>query len=274
MEGEMLKQIVWFLVLSTFLLALPQGVEDAIRHSGIPKKDKPASVIKVLTIYAALLEFGFDHRWRTEFYRNGPIRDGILEGDLIIKGFGDPTLSSDDLPQIAKAIRAKGITKITGHIVIDRTYFRVGTENSSHFDEHPYSPYNAMPDAMMFNERVSIICVNPREDDISKQDADGSYRLINQLQKVNKPCRGRYSWPAVKIDPNSARPSVILKGKISKRCGERKICKVVTKPYLSFYYALKEAAALSWGETFWCTRYCGERQKSCLRDTQGAWCCL
>ncbi len=265
MEGEMLKQIVWVLVLSTFLLALPQGVEDAIRHSGIPKKDisliikeagnsanvvarlnensvrKPASVIKVLTIYAALLEFGFDHRWRTEFYSNGPIRNGVLAGDLIIKGYGDPTLSSDDLPQIVKAIRAKGITKITGHIVIDRSYFRVGTENSSHFDEHPYSPYNAMPDAMMFNERVSIICVNPREDDISKQDADGSYRLINQLQKVNKPCRGRYSWPAVKIDPNSPRPSVILKGKISKRCGERKICKVITKPYLSFYYALKEA---------------------------------
>jgi len=265
MEGEMLKKIVWFLVFSGILFALPHGVEDAIRHSGLPKKDisliikeagnstdtlaklnesavrKPASVIKVLTLYAALLEFGFDHRWRTEFYRNGPIRNGVLEGDLIIKGYGDPTLSSRDLPQIAKALHAKGISKITGHIVIDRSYFRVGAENSSHFDEHPYSPYNAMPDAMMYDERVSIICINPKSGKITKKGADGSYKVIDQLKKVNQPCRGKYSWVGAKVDPASINPKVILRGKISKQCGERKICKVVTKPYLSFYYALKEA---------------------------------
>jgi len=265
MEGKMLKKIVWFLVFSGVLFALPQGVEDAIRHSGLPKKDisliikeagssadtlaklnegtvrKPASVIKALTLYAALLEFGFDHRWRTEFYRNGPIRNGVLEGDLIIKGYGDPTLSSKDLPQIAKAIHAKGISKVAGHIVIDRSFFRVGAENSSHFDEHPYSPYNAMPDAMMYDERVSIICVNPKNGKITKKGADGSYKVVDQLKKVNGPCRGKYSWLGAKVDSASINPKVILVGKISKQCGERKICKVVTKPYLSFYYALKEA---------------------------------
>lgn len=265
MEGEMLKKVILFFLFPGLLLALPQGIEEAISHSGIPKKDisliikesgreggvlaqlhpaaarKPASVIKVLTIYAALLQFGSDYRFKTAFYRNGPIRNGVLEGDLIVKGYGDPTLSSEDLPEIARAIRERGIFRILGHIVIDRSYFRVGNQNSSYFDEYPYSPYNAMPDAMMFNERVSTICVNPRENDIAKKDADKSYQVINRLKKVNKPCRGRYAWPEVKVDPTAPVPKVILAGKISRVCGERKICKVVTRPYLSFYYTLKEA---------------------------------
>ena len=261
----MLKKVLWLVVLSGSLFALPREIDDLIEASGIPKRDisiiikksgseggviaqlhptaarKPASVIKLLTIYAALLQFGSDYRFKTAFYRNGPIRNGVLMGDLIVKGYGDPTLSSKDLPEIARAIHDKGISRILGHIVIDRSYFRVGNQNSSYFDEYPYSPYNAMPDAMMFNERVSTICVNPSENDVSKQDTDKSYRVINRLQKVNKPCRGRYSWPQVKIDPTAPVPKVILAGKISRSCGERKICKVVTRPYLSFYYTFKEA---------------------------------
>ena len=261
----MLKKILWLVVLSGSLFALPREIDDLIEASGIPKRDisiiikatgseggviaqlhptaarKPASVIKLLTIYAALLQFGSDYRFKTAFYRNGPIRNGVLMGDLIVKGYGDPTLSSKDLPEIAKVIRDKGVSRILGDIVIDRSYFRVGNQNSSYFDEYPYSPYNAMPDAMMFNERVSTICVNPRENDVAKQDTDRSYRVINRLQKVNKPCRGRYSWPQVKIDPTAPIPKVILVGEISRSCGERKICKVVTRPYLSFYYAFREA---------------------------------
>ena len=201
----------------------------------------PASVIKVLTTYASLLKLGFDYRFPTKFYTRGYVRNGILYGDIIVKGFGDPTLSSKDLKKIAKNIRMRGIGKITGHIVIDRSYFRVGTKDSSGFDEHPYSPYNAMPDAMMFNERVSTICVTPGKNIVSKKSPDGSYRVVNHLKRVNKPCRGRYSWPGVKIDKTQTTPSVVLRGSISQRCGTRNICKVITKPYRSFYYAFKEA---------------------------------
>jgi len=245
--------------------ALPPGVEKAIKHSGIPKNDlsiyikeagsggrviaslndsvtrTPASVIKVLTTYAAVLELGFSYRWPTQFYTTGYVKNGVLHGDLIVKGFGDPTLDWEDVEQIATQIRQKGIRTITGNIVIDRSYFKVGTQNSSRFDEHPHSPYNAMPDAMMFNERISTICVTPNQNSVTKKYPDNSYIIHNQLQRVNKPCKGRYSWPQVKVDDSKAVPEVWLKGKISNRCGNRNICKVVTKPYKSFYYALKDA---------------------------------
>ena len=252
------------MILSLWLVALPQAINEQIHKSGISKKDisiyikeagargkvvaslnavktrTPASVIKVLTTYAAVLKLGFNYRWQTKFYTTGVLKNGVLSGDLLIKGFGDPSLNDKDLVKIVSYIRAEGIRKIQGNIVIDRTYFKVGNKDSSGFDENPYSAYNAMPDAMMFNERVSTVCVNPKTNSVYKKNADGSYKVINKLQRVNKPCRGRYSWPGVKIDKSEAMPKVILKGKISKRCGKRNICKVLTKPYKSFYYALKD----------------------------------
>jgi len=260
-----LKFIIWgYFLLTLSIYALPQAINTFIKKSTIPPKDisiyikevgengrvivshnatktkTPASVIKVLSTYAAVLKLGFDYRFPTKFYITGVLRNGVLNGDLIVKGFGDPTLKSRDLNDIVSNISSRGIRKITGNLVIDRSFFRVGTKNSSGFDEHPYSAYNAMPDAMMFNERVSTICVKPKQNAVSKKDADGSYEVINQLQTVNKPCRGRYSWPGVKIDNKKVQPRVFLKGKVSNRCGQQNICKVVTKPYLSFYYALKD----------------------------------
>ena len=259
----MKKIIVAVILLSTWIYAMPASLNAIINKSGIPKKDisiyikeagdsnrvvaalnagvtrTPASVMKVLSIYATVLKLGFNYRWPTEFYTTGKIKNGVLSGDLLVKGYGDPTLSSRDLPSIVAQIKAKGIRKITGNIVIDRSYFAVGTKNNSGFDKHTYSPYNAMPDAMMFNERVSTICVAPNKNSVRKKVPDGSYVLQNNLQRVNKPCRGRYSWPGMRIDNSGGTPTVILRGKISKNCGNRNLCQVITKPYKSFYYALR-----------------------------------
>lgn len=260
----MMKQLIVFCLLSLWLYALPASINEKIRQSGIAKKDlsiyikeagahgkvvaslnahktrTPASVIKVLTTYAAVLKLGFSYRWQTKFYTSGQIKNGILYGDLIIKGYGDPTLSDEDLDKIVSYIRAEGVRKVQGNIVIDRSYFKVGNKDNSGFDEHTYSAYNAMPDAMMFNERISTVCVEPKKNKVYKKNEDGSYKVVNKLIRVNKPCKGRYSWPGVKIDKSDIMPTVILKGKISKRCEKRNICKVLTKPYKSFYYALKE----------------------------------
>ena len=259
-----MRSIVLFFVFSLWLFALPQAINEKIRQSGIAKRDisiyikeagaggkvvaslnagktrTPASVIKVLSTYAAVLKLGFNYRWQTKFYTTGRLKNGILHGDLLVKGFGDPTLNAKDLVKIVSYIKAEGIRKVQGNIVIDRTYFKVGNRDSSGFDENPYSAYNAMPDAMMFNERISTVCVEPKRNSVYKKHADGSYKVVNNLKRVNKPCRGRYSWPGVKIDKSTVTPTVILKGKISKRCGKRNICKVLTKPYKSFYYALKD----------------------------------
>jgi len=212
---------VLYVLLSAWLLAMPAGIESSLRKSGLSSKDVsiyiketgpdgniiatlaenqsrvPASVIKVMTTYASVLKLGFDYRFPTEFYRSGSVRNGVLEGDLLIKGKGDPTLRAEDLSGIVKRIKEQGIRKITGNIIIDRSYFDVGNKDNSGFDKNIYSPYNAMPDGMMFNERISTVCVTPRKNQVSQKTIDGSYKVVNRLKPVNQPCSGRYAWPAV-----------------------------------------------------------------------------
>ena len=259
-----MRSLFVYLILSLWLYALPQVINEEIRRSGISKNDislyikeagkngkvvaslnatkdrTPASVIKVLTTYASVLKLGFDYRWPTKFYITGILKNGVLQGNLWVKGFGDPTLNSEDLDKIVSDIHAEGISVINGDILIERSYFEVGKNDSSGFDKNLYSAYNAMPDAMMFNERVVTVCVIPKENRVHKKHVDESYKVVDQLEHVNKPCKGKYSWPRVKIDKSEVIPTVLLKGKISKRCGKRNICQVITKPYKSFYYALKD----------------------------------
>ena len=257
--------LLWTLVLQINLYAsnLPTTIQRMIAKSGIPSKDisiyiketnsnrviaslyadrsrKPASVIKIFGIYAALVKLGFNYRWKTKIYTTGRLSSGVLHGDLIIKGFGDPTLGTNDLKSIVKHIKKRGIKKISGHIIIDRSYFAVGNKNNSGFDRNRYSPYNAMPDAMMFNERISTINVIPKKNLAYKRLRDDSYTLKNSLKRVNRPCKGKYSWPYLAINSSNNKTTVTLKGEISKRCGLRTVSKVFTKPYKSFYYALKD----------------------------------
>ena len=201
------------------------------------KKRSPASVIKLLTTYSALMELGYDYRWETKFYYTGTIRRGVLRGDLIVKASGDPTLKTRDVDSIVSAIRSHGIRQITGNIILDKSIFRISSRNNSGFDKNRYSPYNAMPDALMFNQRKSTVCVSPhgRKVYTTKDIPDLSYRVINKMRLVNGSCRGSRSWPRVSIKNRT----MIFSGKLSKNCSDRKICKVVTKPHLSFYYTLK-----------------------------------
>jgi len=218
--------------------------QEEIASWNIYRAMKPASVIKLLTTYAGVLGLGLDYRWETKFYHSGYIKNGVLHGNLVIKASGDPTLKSRDIPQIVDNIESFGINKkILGDIVIDRTLFQVPWQNSSKFDRNRYSPYNAMPDAMMFNERKSTLCITPsgRTVKLNRVDGDKSYRVVNRLRVVNRSCRGGYSWPKVRIKTDTnQRSTIFLSGKISKRCGKRTICKVVSMPHRSFYYALKD----------------------------------
>jgi D-alanyl-D-alanine carboxypeptidase/D-alanyl-D-alanine-endopeptidase (penicillin-binding protein 4) len=202
------------------------------------KKRSPASVIKLLTTYSALMELGYDYHWETKFYHTGTIKRGVLRGDLVVQASGDPTLKTRDINSIVAGIKSHGIKRITGNIILDKSIFRISNQNNSGFDKNKYSPYNAMPDALMFNQRKSTVCVAPhgRKIYIDKDVPDLSYNVVNKLKVVNGSCRGSRAWPRVSVRQNT----MIFSGKLSRHCPNRKVCKVITKPHLSFYYTLKK----------------------------------
>lgn len=84
----------------------------------------PGSVVKLLTASVALEALGPDYRHRTRFFAAGPVRNGVLNGELVVRGGGDPTISTRFHPDPrvvmrgwADSLRARGISRIAGGIV-------------------------------------------------------------------------------------------------------------------------------------------------------------
>jgi serine-type D-Ala-D-Ala carboxypeptidase/endopeptidase (penicillin-binding protein 4) len=97
------------------------------RNADIPLM--PASVQKLLTTLGALEFLGPDYRYRTRLYFDGRVRGSVLEGDLIIRGSGDPTFGSrhmpgrDPLRDWARALAEMGVREIRGRIIGDDDVF-------------------------------------------------------------------------------------------------------------------------------------------------------
>ncbi|HVF05629.1 MAG TPA: D-alanyl-D-alanine carboxypeptidase/D-alanyl-D-alanine-endopeptidase [Frankiaceae bacterium] len=93
----------------------------------------PASTTKVFTAAAALRVLGPDKRLETRVVADGPVADGVLDGDLVVVGGGDPTLASRattgtypapaTIGALARQVRAAGIRRVTGDFVVDASLF-------------------------------------------------------------------------------------------------------------------------------------------------------
>jgi D-alanyl-D-alanine carboxypeptidase/D-alanyl-D-alanine-endopeptidase (penicillin-binding protein 4) len=83
-----------------------------------------ASCTKVLTSSAALARLGPGFKWRTSVYAESlDLASGVVEGDLYVRGRGDPTLDDAALRAIAIDVRRAGVRRVTGHLVVDDSYF-------------------------------------------------------------------------------------------------------------------------------------------------------
>ncbi|MGL6279756.1 MAG: D-alanyl-D-alanine carboxypeptidase/D-alanyl-D-alanine endopeptidase [Gaiella sp.] len=83
----------------------------------------PASNEKLAVALAALVRLGADFRFRTEVIGIGARRGRAWDGDLVLKGYGDPTLTSADIRGLARVLGMRGIRTVTGRILADETFF-------------------------------------------------------------------------------------------------------------------------------------------------------
>ena len=115
------------------------------------EKVNPASLMKLVTTAAALDILGPAFVWNTPVYIDGAINEGVLQGNVFIKGQGDPRLGVEKLWLLMRRLRGIGITRIQGDIILDRTAFDLPPHNPASFDGEPLRPYNASPDALLIN---------------------------------------------------------------------------------------------------------------------------
>ena len=121
----------------------------------------PASVMKLVTTYAALDLLGPSYTWATPVFVEGAIRDGTLYGNLTIQGQGDPKLVMERLWLLLRRVQGLGIKTIAGDIVLDRAAFDVPPTDPASFDGEPLRPYNAAPDALLINYRSVVVTFVP-----------------------------------------------------------------------------------------------------------------
>ncbi|NBY05352.1 MAG: peptidase M15, partial [Betaproteobacteria bacterium] len=106
----------------------------------------PASLMKLITTTAALDLLGPAFTWNTPVYVDGPIKDGLLQGNVYLRGQGDPRLVVERLWLLMRRLQAMGVTRIQGDIVLDRSAFVLAPSDPASFDGEPLRPYNAAPD--------------------------------------------------------------------------------------------------------------------------------
>ena len=121
----------------------------------------PASLMKLLTTFAALEMLGPAWSWSTPVWLQGPVKDGVLDGNLVIKGSGDPKFVLERAWLLLKRVQQAGVTEIRGDIVLDRSGFNVPEQNPADFDGEPLRPYNVRPDALLINYKALAFTITP-----------------------------------------------------------------------------------------------------------------
>lgn len=201
-------------------------------NTDVPRN--PASAMKLVTTRAGLGILGPAYRWRTEAWASGTVRDGRLEGDLVIKGYGDPDLSPEDLWSLLWGVRERGVTGVAGDIVIDDGYFEAIPGERGDFDGAAGSPYNALPAALSVNAQTTDVHLLGEGAGTVRVFTDpplANLRVNNALKVVDAPCQGKHHRPSVRVTeeaPGAATLSV--SGTFASACGEASYRVLVMDP--------------------------------------------
>ena len=114
----------------------------------------PASTMKLVTTLAGLELLGPQYQWRTDALSAAPLKNGVLEGDLWLRGSGDPQLVIQDLWLLVQRLRGTGVREIRGNLMLDRSAFEAAQHDPAAFDGEALRPYNAGPDALLLNYKA------------------------------------------------------------------------------------------------------------------------
>ncbi|MEW5888856.1 MAG: D-alanyl-D-alanine carboxypeptidase/D-alanyl-D-alanine endopeptidase [Pseudomonadota bacterium] len=184
----------------------------------------PASVMKLVTTYAALELLGPAYTWRTEVYADGTVDNGVLTGDLVLRGSGDPKLTLENFWLLLRRLRERGIRDIRGDLVLDRSLFAPLAHDPAAFDQEPLRPYNVGPDALLLNYKTVRLQFVPDGTKnivtVTAEPHPPQLDLVNLLRLSDGPC---HDWRAdLRVDalPTAGGARLVLTGSYPAACGE------------------------------------------------------
>ena len=224
---------------------LPDSVAEALKKAGIPQQNvavyvravesnspilsqnadramNPASVMKIVTTNAALDLLTPAYRWKTEIYRDGKLANWNLQGNLIIKGYGDPSFKAQDFWRLLISLRQAGVKKINGDLIIDKSYFSASANNLG-FDTEKWRAYNAQPSAFLVNGRNTSFKFTAGDEavGITQEFELPEVIIVNKMKRVQGACGEWRSRMAYDVQPADDKVVVKFSGSYATECGER-----------------------------------------------------
>ena len=223
---------------------LPPTVNAALKEAGIPASSvsvvvqrvdspqplirhnarqamNPASAMKLVTTYAALELLGPAHTWKTEALADATPLDGDLQGNLYLRGSGDPRLALEQFWLLLRQLRNRGIRQINGDLILDRSAFSLPAHDPARFDNAPLKPYNAGPDALLINLKSLRLTLRPEAGQkaprIVVDTPDENLLPGNRLKLVDEACG---DWRE-KFSVNVNGSTLELVGNFPASCGEK-----------------------------------------------------
>ncbi len=182
----------------------------------------PASVMKLVTTLAALDTLGSGFTWKTRFYADGPVNAGVLQGNLYVRGGGDPKFVLERIDAAFKDLQARGVQQVRGDMVLDSSIFETISRNPAEFDGEPMRPYNATPDGLLVNFKALILTFVPQPDGstalVKTEPPMAGVQVDASVPLSRRACGDwRSEVQADFSDPNSVR----FAGGYPAKCGER-----------------------------------------------------
>lgn len=233
---------------------LPPSVTQALTQAGVPlsataviiqdtqavqpsvslntgRAFNPASVMKLLTTFAALDMLGPSYTWQTSAHASAMPREGVLDADLVLRGGGDPHLTFEQFWLLLRQLRAAGVRDIRGDLVLDRTLFNLPedpvSDAATPFDDQPLRPYNVSPDALLLNfKAVRLKLVGDTASAslaIRAEPQPSNLDIINHIQPIvaERSCDAWKEGLHAALDFVQNRYRLTLSGNYPLSCGEK-----------------------------------------------------
>ena len=182
----------------------------------------PASVMKVVTTWVALERLGPAYRWPTEVYMLGDFDGQSLDGELALKGYGDPYLVLEEYWKMLRALRRLGLTDIGGGLLLDDSFFLVDEPNPGDFDGQPFRTYNVIPNALLVNFKAVRFqfFADPVAGrvNIATDPVLANLDIRNSLELADGPCRGYQAGISFNPADTVVADRVIFDGRFPARC--------------------------------------------------------
>ena len=208
----------------------------------------PASNMKILTLAVAAETLGWDYRFTTLLESTAPVENGVLKGDLIVRGNGDPTISTREnrraavFEYLARELRGAGITAIDGRIIGDDQAFEDEGIGPGWSWDYLEAGYAAPVGALQYNENTAELTITAGaavgDPAVLSVTPGSGFTLTNLVRTVDAGIRGN-----IRVQRRIDRPELEISGTIGSDASPVRRTVAVLNPTLFFAQAMKDGLA-------------------------------